>query len=262
MAAFALVRRMIKLTRRTESLLKRACQDRHVKDGNAVAFGNVLPADDKDTRKPLEWACGSRERTGVTIEPYIAEYGYLALLLGVLVEGELVVITAGFLAYRQILNLDWVIGTAVLGSLLTYQFFFWLGRTQGTRVLQARPRWQARLAKTHELLERHHAWVTLGYRGLFGLRMITPFALGMTRVSHRRFFALDLLPALVWALTFSYLGYFLGRELDALALVIERYQGWAAPAIIGTAVGAVAAVLALRRARAARSLRPDGSAEP
>lgn len=197
----------------------------------------------------------------MTIEVYIAQYGYLALLFGVLVEGELVVMTAGFLAYRQILHLDWVIGTALLGSLLTYQLFFLLGRTRGTRFLQARPHWQARVTKTRDLLERHHTWVTLGYRGLFGLRMITPFALGMTRVSHRRFLALDVLPALVWALTFSYLGYFLGRELDTLTPVIQRYQGWAALAAAATAGAVVVALLAVRRARAARSARAEDSAE-
>ncbi|NIR58447.1 MAG: DedA family protein [Gammaproteobacteria bacterium] len=183
----------------------------------------------------------------MTIESFIATYGYLAVLIGVLIEGEVVVITAGILAYRQILQLDGVIAVAVLGSILTYQIFFLVGRTQGTRVLARRPRWQARVSRAQRLLERHHTWLTLSYRALFGLRMITPFALGMTRISHWRFLALDVLPALAWGFGFGCLGYYLGQELEPLIARILELESWALSAVTGAALLALAAGFAARR---------------
>ncbi|MGA7802424.1 MAG: DedA family protein [Gammaproteobacteria bacterium] len=183
----------------------------------------------------------------MTIESIISTYGYLAILIGVFVEGELVVMTAGFLAHRQILELHWVIGAALFGSLCTYQIFFLLGRTQGMRFVARRPRLKARLGRIQGLLEQHHTWVTLGYRALFGFRAMTPFALGMTDVSHRRFFALDLLPAVVWAITFSYLGYALGQGFEAVLADIHKYQLWMAVAVAGAATAVLAAVLVVRR---------------
>jgi len=183
----------------------------------------------------------------VTIDSYITTYGYLAVMVGVFLEGELVVMTAGFLAHRQLLELHWVIGAALLGSLLTYQFFFYLGKTRGTRFLQRRPHWQARVEGAQALLERHHLWVTLGYRALIGFRAMTPFALGMTNLSQRRFLALDFLPALAWSLTFPCLGYFLGREWKPLLDTIERYQGWAAAGFTAAALLVLGATLLLRR---------------
>ncbi|MEJ2685914.1 MAG: DedA family protein [Gammaproteobacteria bacterium] len=183
----------------------------------------------------------------MSIESIISTYGYVAILIGVFVEGELVVMTAGFLAHREILELHWVIGAALFGSLCTYQIFFLLGRTQGTRFVARRPHLQARLARIQGLLERHHTWVTMGYRALFGFRAMTPFALGMTDVSHRRFFALDLLPAIVWAVTFSYLGYALGEGFEVVLADIHKYQLWMGVGVAGAATAALATVLLVRR---------------
>lgn len=183
----------------------------------------------------------------MTIQSIISTYGYLAILLGVFLEGELVVMTAGFLAHREILELHWVIGAALAGSLVTYQIFFLLGRTQGMRFVARRPRLQARLARVQGLLEQHHTWVTMGYRALFGFRAMTPFALGMTEVSQRRFLALDLLPAVVWAVTFSCLGYMLGEGFAAVLADIHKYQLWAVAGVAGMATAALAIVLLVRR---------------
>lgn len=185
----------------------------------------------------------------MTVDSFIAHYGYLAILLGVFIEGELVVMTAGFFAHRQILQLEWVIAAALVGSVLTYQFFFLLGRLQGTRFLQRKPHWQARVAKIQHLLERHHTWVTFGYRALFGLRAMTPFALGMTRISQRRFLALDFIPALAWAVVFPCLGYVLGRELEPVLNHIQQYEGWAALAAATVLSVAVVITVAAHRAR-------------
>lgn len=183
----------------------------------------------------------------MTIESIISTYGYLAILIGVFLEGELVVMTAGFLAHRDILDLHWVIGAALAGSLCTYQVYFLLGRTQGMRFVARRPRLQARLERIQGLLERHDTWVTMGYRALFGFRAMTPFALGMTEVSQRRFFALDLLPAVVWAVTFSYLGYMLGEGFAVVLADVHKYQLWMTAGVAGMATAALAVVLLLRR---------------
>lgn len=185
----------------------------------------------------------------MTLDTFLSTYGYAAVLLGVFVEGELVVMTAGFLAYRHILQLDWVIASALLGSVLTYQFYFLLGRTQGTRFLQRRPHWQARIASTQTLLERHATTVTLGYRALIGFRTVTPFALGMTDISHRRFLILDSIPAIAWAVTFPWLGYALGRQIEPVLARLGIVQIWLALGVgAGVALAVIGTVL-IRRAR-------------
>ncbi|MFP4609674.1 MAG: DedA family protein [Thiohalophilus sp.] len=162
----------------------------------------------------------------MTLESAIATYGYLAIALGIFIEGEAIVLTAGFLAHRGLLELHWVMLASIIGSILTYQFFFLLGRLKGRAVLENRPGWQPRVARIRDLLERHNMLIIFGYRGLFGLRAITPFALGMTGISHLRFTLLDLIPATVWGLGVSWAGYALGKGAEKLLDNLEEYQFW------------------------------------
>jgi membrane protein DedA with SNARE-associated domain len=166
----------------------------------------------------------------VSLEYYISTYGYLAVFLGVFVEGEAIVVTAGFLAFQGLLDLHWVILSALAGSICTYQGFFYLGRSQGTRFLDRRPHWKPRVSKIQSLLQKHYLLIIFGYRMFFGFRSITPFALGMTNIKQSRFFVIDLLPAITWSVTFSILGYFFGQALQALISDLEKYKFWIASA--------------------------------
>lgn len=164
----------------------------------------------------------------MTLESAISTYGYLAIMAGVFIEGEAIVLTAGFLAQQGTLQLHWVMTASVMGSVLTYQFFFLLGRTRGQAVLANRPGWQPRVARVQELLERHDLWIILGYRALFGLRALTPFALGMTGISHLRFTLLDLVPAIVWGIGVSWVGFVLGHGAESLLGDLDKHQHWLA----------------------------------
>ncbi|MDZ7805302.1 DedA family protein [Thiohalophilus sp.] len=168
----------------------------------------------------------------MTLESAIATYGYLAIMVGIFVEGEAIVLTAGFLAHQGLLKLPWVMTASVFGSILTYQFFFLLGRLKGRQVLNNRPGWQSRVQRIRKLLERHDTLIILGYRGLFGLRAITPFALGMTNISYLRFTLLDLIPATIWGIAVSWAGYVLGKGAEKLLDNVEDYQLWLAGAMI------------------------------
>lgn len=164
----------------------------------------------------------------VSTEYYISTYGYMAIFFGVFVEGEAIVVAAGFLAHQGLLELQWVIVSALLGSICTYQSFFYLGRSKGNRFLDGRPHWKPRIARVQLLLQKHYILIIFGYRLAFGFRTITPFALGMTKISQGRFFVIDFLPALVWAVCFPVLGYFFGQALDVIISDLEKYQLWIA----------------------------------
>ncbi len=167
-----------------------------------------------------------------SVEQFISTFGYLAVFVGVFVEGEAIVITAGFLAARGLLDLHGVMAAAFLGSLCTYQLFFGLGRTQGMRFLARMPRWEPRIRIIQARLHRYHLWIVLGYRLFFGLRTVTPFVLGMSTLTQWRFLLLDLTPALIWAVTFSYLGFHFGTALERVFTDLDEYQLWLALAVV------------------------------
>src|SRR6187549_2731946 len=110
----------------------------------------------------------------------IESYGYWIVLGGTLLEGESVLLLAGYAAYRGLLELHWVITLAIIGSFLGDQLWFYLGRTRGEQMLAKFPSYIAPAKRAQELLARHRTPIILGLRFLYGLRIVLPFAIGMS----------------------------------------------------------------------------------
>jgi membrane protein DedA with SNARE-associated domain len=123
----------------------------------------------------------------MTVSALVAQYGYAFVFAGALTEGESVLLAAGFAAHRGMLELDRVIAVAFVAGTLGDQFYFYLGRRHGQRLLARWPALQARAQRVRPLLERHPNAAIFSLRFLYGLRTAGPIALGMLGVSARRF---------------------------------------------------------------------------
>jgi len=116
------------------------------------------------------------------LQTFLQTYGYWALLIGTFLEGETILIIGGFAAHRGYLSLTLVILAAFAGTLAGDQFFFFIGRKKGKAFLDKRPSWKPNIEKVHVLLDRYQTLLILGFRFLYGLRTVTPFVIGMSRV--------------------------------------------------------------------------------
>ncbi|HKK06315.1 MAG TPA: DedA family protein [Gammaproteobacteria bacterium] len=177
-------------------------------------------------------------------ESLIAHYGYPVLLLGTALEGETILLVAAFLANRGYLDLTWVMAVGALGAFLGDQSFFQLGRRRvGGRLrdfLLQRPHWHSRVLRAQALLQRYQTPVILGFRFLYGLRMVTPFAIGMSDIRARRFVTLDALAAAVWSTLVSLLGYVFGAAVEKILAQAKHYELWIAVGVL--AAGALLAL--------------------
>jgi membrane protein DedA with SNARE-associated domain len=160
----------------------------------------------------------------MSLESFIETYGYLALLLGTFFEGETTMVLGGFAAYLGYLDLPWVILIAFIGTLLGDQLFFYLGRVHHRAILAWRPTWQSRLDKVQSLIDSHRMKLILIFRFLYGLRIITLFGLGMSRISAAYFFLVSSMSALVWAAAMGTGGYLFGNVLTAIVVNIKIYE--------------------------------------
>ena len=161
------------------------------------------------------------------LQSMIENYGYAALLVGTFLEGETILILAGLAAQRGYLTLDGVIFAAFLGSLSGDQLFFYLGRKHSRAVLARRPAWKDKVKKVHRIMDRFQTAIILSFRFLYGLRTVTPFVIGMSSVSVKKFVVLNAAGALVWAAAFGSGGYFFGRALEVFIGRIENFEALA-----------------------------------
>ena len=163
-------------------------------------------------------------RDDMDLQQLIIDYGYLALLIGTFLEGETILVIAGFLAHGGYLELPIVIATAFLGTFAGDQTFFYLGRWKGIAFLEKRPLWHSKTDKVFDLLHRHQIKVVLGFRFLYGVRNVTPFVIGASRMYPLKFFVLNFLGALIWAIAVGYLGFEFGDIAEKVLGRIKEYE--------------------------------------
>mgnify|MGYP001087575378 CR=1 FL=1 len=158
------------------------------------------------------------------LESVVRDYGYLALFIGTFLEGETILLVAGFLAFSGQLDLHMCILTAFLGSLSGDQTAFYIGRFKGKQFVESRPKWKCRVQRVHQMLERFHEVLILTFRFFYGLRNLTPFILGTTDISGLKFFVLNAIGAAIWALTFGYAGFFFGTVVASVLKDVHHIE--------------------------------------
>jgi membrane protein DedA with SNARE-associated domain len=131
-------------------------------------------------------------------------------------EGETVVIFAGFAAAQGLVGPLPLLIAAWLGSFAGDQFYFWIARHFGVRLLERFPRWRHGVDGALSWLERYDAWFILSFRFIYGVRNFSSFALGLSAVPWDRFLRLNFAAAGLWAASFIAIGYFLGHAFRAM----------------------------------------------
>ena len=173
------------------------------------------------------------------LEYLVRTYGYWALLAGTFLEGETILIIGGLLAKLGLLKLSTVMVIAFIGSFSGDQVYFYIGRFKGRELLKKHHKWEKRVDKIHKILERYHDLIMLGFRFVYGMRIMTPFVLGMSKqIKAIRFSILNAMGAVLWAVAISAGGYFFGYALEGFIKDVKKYEIHAVLAIfvIGAAL--------------------------
>jgi len=158
------------------------------------------------------------------LESLLHTYGYPALVIGTFFEGETILVLGGVAAHLDYLSLTWVMACGFIGSLSGDQLYFYIGRRHGSRFLERRPSWHARSRRVHRILERHPVLLILGFRFMYGLRTITPFVLGTSKVPYPLFSTLNVVGAGIWASAVAFAGYYFGKSVELVLGEIKRYE--------------------------------------
>lgn len=177
----------------------------------------------------------------------IRDYGYYAVFLGTLLEGETVLVLAGFATHRGHLHPAVLLLVAVAGAVLGDQIFYYLGRRHGNALLARFPTLASRATKAQSLIARYHAPVIVVLRFTYGLRIVGPLMVGMSAVSHWQFTLWNTLGAVLWAALVISAGYLVGDALQWLLGDIRKIE---LCVLVGIgAAGAVVWLIAHYRAR-------------
>jgi membrane-associated protein len=136
------------------------------------------------------------------------------LMIGFFLPGDSLLFTAGALAAvggfdLWTLNLL-LIAAAILGDTVGY----WIGRRAGPALFN-KPRSRffnpAHLRRAHDFYERHGGKTIILARFMPVVRTFAPVVAGMGRMNYPRFVSFNVLGGILWVVSMTSAGYFLGR---------------------------------------------------
>jgi membrane protein DedA with SNARE-associated domain len=171
-------------------------------------------------------------------ELLLQKFGYLAVFVGTFLEGETILVMAGFFAERGYLDIFIVAIVAAVGAYIGHIFWFWLGRRYGVKLLDRFPRMKQHFGKGVRLFERYGALAIIITQWLYGLRITCAVIIGISRIALWKFLFYEAISVIAWAAVISALGYFFGRAVERVlgrAAHIEKY-GLIILLVIGLAV--------------------------
>ena len=181
-----------------------------------------------------------------SLQSLIEHYGYFAVFLGCFLEGETVLVLAGFAAHMGYLSLPGVIATAAIAGFVGDQVLFWIGRRWGETIFARHPRLAALRPRATQLLDKYGGWAAFGLRFMVGMRLAGAIAIGAAGFPQHRFLPANAAGATVWAVLIGSAGYAFGQ---AFTLFLERARHLELAAFAALAVIGVVTVSLLRKRR-------------
>ncbi len=160
--------------------------------------------------------------TAETFSLWLIHYGsfalFLLLALGIIalpVPEETLMVLAGVLMSNQQVSIPKTILAALGGSILGITVSYLMGVTLGIYFLKKYGKYvgltDQRLKKVHDWFERFGKWtLVIGYF-IPGVRHLTGFAAGSSKLEYKDFAIFAYLGALLWVSLFLSVGYFFGN---------------------------------------------------
>jgi membrane protein DedA with SNARE-associated domain len=178
----------------------------------------------------------------------LENYGYWALLIGTFLEGETIMVMAGYFAHQEYLNIYLVMVIGFIGTLCGDQLWYFIGRWYGPKLVQRFPSWKRPTERAFGLLNKYDKYFILSFRFFYGIRNVSPVVIGMARVPIWRYFYLNVIAAIVWAIALGLAGYGFGAVLRQYLRGFGRYE-------LYIFIGLVAVALAIWLVHIGRRLR-------
>ena len=136
------------------------------------------------------------------------------LMVGFFLPGDSLLVTAGVFAAAGHLNI-WVLNAVLIAAAIVGDSVgYWIGRRAGSALFR-RPKSllfnPGHLRRAHDFYEKHGGKTIILARFMPIVRTFAPVVAGMGRMEYRRFLFFNVFGGLLWVVSMTLIGYFLGQ---------------------------------------------------
>ena len=155
---------------------------------------------------------------------FVIIFAESGLFFGFFLPGDSLLLTAGLLALRGLLNIWILLPILFVAAVLGDNVGYWFGAKTGPRIFN---RDNSLLFRRKNLLaakafyERHGGKTIVLARFTPFIRTFAPIVAGAAEMPYRRFFTYNLLGGLLWSVGITLAGFFLGQAFPPE--VLDRY---------------------------------------
>ena len=169
---------------------------------------------------------------------------YLTLGATSIVMEEVTPLVGGVAAHSRHLSLVAVGLWIAAGTWLATLGLYYIGRRHGHWARKRWPKIRTVMLVAFRIVRRHPWRSSLGVRWAFGLRVTLPIACGGARVPLAIYMIATAISSLVWAFTFTLLGWLFGETAVNIVGHMRRYENYV---IAGIVVIVIVAFVLMRR---------------
>jgi membrane protein DedA with SNARE-associated domain len=170
-------------------------------------------------------------------ELLLHKFGYLAVVIGTFLEGETILVMAGFFSERGYLEFFLVVLCAFAGAYIGHVFWFFLGRKQGVKLLDRFPKMKKHFGKGIRMFERYGAPAIFITQWLYGLRITCAVIIGISRISTIKFLVYEAITCIVWAFVITSAGYYFGRAVERVLGRAAHIEKWGLLVLLVVGIG-------------------------
>ena len=168
-----------------------------------------------------------------TIVSYIGDMGYLGIFLLMFLEStffpfpsEIIMIPAGYLAFKGEMSLTIIILVGILGSVAGALLNYYLAMTFGRKFILKYGKYffikEETLAKLDTFFTKHGEISTFTGRLIPGIRQLISIPADLARMNIVEFSLYTSLGAGLWALVLTLLGYFIGENQELIDTYLKQ----------------------------------------
>jgi membrane protein DedA with SNARE-associated domain len=165
---------------------------------------------------------------------WIQTYGYLAVFLGGVLEGETILIIAGYSISQEYLAPVPTFVLAAAGGAFGDFVYFNIGRRYGPRAIRRFPFLRPLRARAALILRRWGRLAAFLTRFAYGLRIALPMTMGAARFPIPVFLIFNLFGALTFAAVYLSLGFLFGHAIEDLLGRVRPFEKWILLGLVAT----------------------------
>jgi len=154
----------------------------------------------------------------------LLHYGYTALFIWSIFEGEIGLILTGWLISRgEVFTFEHAVIVAISGALLGDFIVYTIGRLFGKKARKwLKVRYGKKYLSIEKWFKKWGAWVVVLERFVYGTHVPALLTVGMSGFGFFKFLFFDIIGVVLWAFTFVTIGYYFGQEAINIILFIQK----------------------------------------